>query len=304
MAPWRIGYLCLAAVLGAGLLVVYAVNNVLPPAGMDFAIEKEQTTKKPNILFILIDTLRADRLGAYGYSRSTSPAMDRIAGESVVFERAIAAAPWTQPSVASLFSSRYPGVHKVIDHDLANRMRSGSSRKIAVFDDAFVTLAEVLQSDGYATAGFIANTILDGAFGFGQGFGHYEVRSLKEKKSGDRLSADAVGWLKARNDDRPFFIYLHYMDVHGPYRAREEFVAPFVNEVAGMTDRHTLTAEEKKALDYIAGSLPAMKAGEYGDLVQFREFWSALYDAGIREMDHHLEGLVKRLEEMKLWDDT
>ena len=114
---------------------------------------KQQQDKSRNIVFILIDALRADRLGSYGHSGGHSPALDSIAANSVVFERTIAQAPWTQPSIASLFCSRYPMAHKVrVDYGRLLRMMNRLTKKVPIFSDSFVTLAEVLQKAGYSTA--------------------------------------------------------------------------------------------------------------------------------------------------------
>ena len=117
--------------------------------------------KGPNIVFILIDTLRADRMGLHGYHRITSPTLDAIGSEGVVFERAIAQAPWTQPSMASLFCSLYPSVHK-LSYDLARAMRLGKVEKMSVFGESFTTLAEVMRDNGYETAGVSAKFVMSG----------------------------------------------------------------------------------------------------------------------------------------------
>jgi arylsulfatase A-like enzyme len=115
----------------------------------------------PNILVVLVDALRADRLGAYGHRGHLTPAIDTFAREGVVFERAIAAAPWTLPSVASLFTSVYPSVHGVFG---AERDATGPNPDRGwegfVLADAFDTLAERLQRAGYQTAAFSANPLV------------------------------------------------------------------------------------------------------------------------------------------------
>ena len=126
--------------------------------------------KRPSILFILIDALRADFLGCYGNPDGHTPALNSIASESVVFDRAIAQAPWTQPSMASLFSSCHPGVHKVNNYNQAFDSIYRGREKIAVFSDYFTTLAETFSRAGYKTAGFVANPFIVPGFGFARGF--------------------------------------------------------------------------------------------------------------------------------------
>jgi arylsulfatase A-like enzyme len=269
-----------------------------------------EVKQRPNIILMVIDALRPDHLPAYGYHRDVSPTIDAIAAEGVVFERAIAAAPWTQPSIASLFCGKYPGVHRVLDYNLADRMRRGKASRIAVFDDSFITLAEVLQENGYATAGFTAIPLLLRSYGYAQGFDHYvdvEARADKakgQKQTADMLHRDAIEWLKQRDREKPFFMYFQYADVHGSYYARDEFVRPLMEQVEAMPNKHKLTSAEKNRMGYIAKTTAGKIAEQYKHLSDYREFWSALYDAGIREMDYHIATLVERLKQMNLWDDT
>lgn len=266
--------------------------------------DAEALRARPNIIFILIDALRADRMGFYGHNRDVSPAMDAIAAEGVVFDRAIAQAPWTQPSMASLFCSRYPSVHKVLDYNLAMAMGMGKTEKIAVFDQEFTTLAEVLQKAGYATAGFVANGFLRKKYGFEQGFGHYDDgKGPRARRPDAVLNNEMVAWLEKRDPKKPFFLYVHYMGVHGPYYARSEFVAPFMEEVRRLPNKRKLTPSEKSKLGYLAGGRAAELVRKYQMLTSYQEFWSSIYDAGIRETDAHIADLRKRLETMGLWDD-
>ncbi len=267
---------------------------------------RRQQKKKPanNILFVLIDALRADRMGVYGHPGGHTPRMDAIASEGVVFERAIAQAPWTQPSMASLFCSRYPGAHKVLDYDQAKASYL-SEKKVAVFGDSFVTLAEVLQQGGYDTAGFVANPYIVSGFGFAQGFDHFDDSFAKNTTPGNVVNEAALGWLRQRDTDKPFFCFLHYMDVHGPYNSGPEFLEPLLNRVNLLPRKRLLTKPERKKLGY----LDQAPAG-YEDLERnhrlsiYHEYWAARYDAGIRQADYHIGQLNSCLAQMGLWDDT
>ena len=261
--------------------------------------------KRPNILFILIDALRADHLGGYGHLGGHSPALDAIAAEAVVFERAIAQAPWTQPSMASLFCSRYPGVHKVIDYKSALNSVYHGEERIAVFNDSFVTLVEVLQQAGYATAAFIANPFIVRDFGFAQGFDHFDSSFAKNTTPGNVVSEAALAWLKKRDPNKPFFCFLHYMDVHGPYNAGPEFLDPLLDQVEAMPSKRRLSESELKKLDYLFALPPVFTNRQQHDrLAGYQEYWAARYDAGIRQADHHIGNLKAKLEQMGLWDDA
>jgi arylsulfatase len=260
---------------------------------------------RPNIVFIVIDALRADRLGAYGYPGGNSPTLDAIADGGVTFERAIAQAPWTQPSVASLFCSRYPSVHRVLDYDAALNAAYGDAPKVAVLDGALRTLAQVLRDHGYITAGFVANPFLLREFGFAQGFDHFDTSFAENTTPGTVINEAALRWLRERDSKRPFFLYLHYMDVHGPYDARPEIIDPLLDAVEKMPNKRELSPEELRGLGYLRKLPSAVSRRErHLPLMRYREYWVARYDAGVREMDNRLRALREGLEELGLWEDA
>jgi arylsulfatase A-like enzyme len=168
-----------------------------------------------NLLFVLVDTLRADRLGGYGYSRSTSPFLDQLARNGVSFRRVLSPSSWTKPAVASLFTASYPARHGVLR---ANDALTAAAR----------LPAEVFRDAGYGTAGVVGNHWLSQRFGFEQGFEAYQrftrdyvMRQRKtDADSGasghwvDRdITESALEFLRGAGA-RPFFLYLHYMGVH------------------------------------------------------------------------------------------
>ena len=114
----------------------------------------------PHVILISIDTVRADHLGCYGYARDTSPNIDALARESVMFSQAFAQASWTLPSHMSVMTSLYPPVHGVQEDDRA-------------LGDGVATLAQVLESGQYETAGFISWVYVGKSFGFARGFGEF-----------------------------------------------------------------------------------------------------------------------------------
>jgi arylsulfatase A-like enzyme len=209
-----------------------------------------------NVLLMVMDTVRADRLSLYGYPRDTTPSLKRIARLGVRFDQARAPAPWTLPSHASMFTGLWP-----------HQTGVSESRPL---DDAFLTLAEYLAGRGYLTAGFVANTFFCNSwFGLGQGFARYEdfhdedvAVSLTEtlrtsalgrnavrlarlplggernRKTAAQINRDFVEWLSEQDRNRPFFAFLNYFDAHSPYR------------VPGGCDRHFgRTAETPEEID-------------------------------------------------------
>jgi arylsulfatase A-like enzyme len=171
-------------------------------------------SRRPNVLFILVDTLRRDRLTPYGYRRDTSPEIARlIAAPGAVVEEAYSQAPWTLPSVVSLLTGRYPG--ELLGENL-------SSYGIP---DRVTSLPERLAALGYETGAFIGNPSLHAGAGFERGFGTFfappgEVEWMR--RHADLVNAHALPWLAAHaGGERPFFAYVHYIDPHDPYESPE-----------------------------------------------------------------------------------
>lgn len=203
----------------------------------------------PNVLLLVLDTVRAENLGLYGYDRDTTPNLNRLAARAIRFDQARSTAPWTLPSHASMFTGRWPHELGVGEHQPLDR--------------TYPTLAEALSTHGYATAGFIANTFFCNAwFGLGRGFQHYDdfyeeqtAVSLEEalrcsslgrlavqmlsdpfggverrRKDAGRINAAFLSWLDREEngeDDRPFFAFLNYFDAHGPFTPPEGAKRPF-----------------------------------------------------------------------------
>ncbi|MDX9816903.1 MAG: sulfatase-like hydrolase/transferase, partial [Smithellaceae bacterium] len=147
-------------IIVAGGLLVFKKADSPVQANKPLPVEKA-TVEKPNIILVIIETFRVDHIGCYGYSRNTTPFIDRFAEESVLFKNMISASSWTMPSHMSMLTGIYPSVHKATDY----------GKKL---DEQIVTLAEVLRKNGYRTAGFISNPTLEAKYGFAQGFDFYD----------------------------------------------------------------------------------------------------------------------------------
>lgn len=168
--------------------------------------------KPPCVVIIMIDTLRADHLTCYGYRRATSPRIDGLAKEGVVFKNVFAASPWTGPSVASIVTGKYPD--EVGIHDLRDPLP----------EDA-VTLAERLKTAGYDTAAVSSNAMAGPLYGHTQGYDEFifdrykgkeeEGRAPRPSFTADKVTDRALEWLE--NRERPFLLYVHYTDPHDPY---------------------------------------------------------------------------------------
>lgn len=226
----------------------------------------------------MVDTLRADHVGCYGHVRETSPTLDRLAAESYRFERAYATAPWTMASVASLFTGLYPGSHGV----------TSTSR----LPNEALTLAEILQSRGYATAGVVSHVVLSRSYDFHQGFDQYEDEvpgAAHDDISTSRVTDKAIEYLEGLSaGERPFFLFAHYFDPHYNYLPHPE--VDFAPPRVGRLDA-TQTIKELRAM---SGDLSAEEVAFIRDL----------YDEEIRHTDAGIGRLLARLAELELDDDT
>lgn len=269
-----------AAVFTVSLLAAsyrgLAVESALPPP-----------PGSPNVLLISIDALRPDRLGCYGHGRETSPTIDRLAAEGVVFETAIAPSSWTLPSHATLLTSLDPLEHGVIS----------PTRRIA---PSVTTLAEAFRFSGYRTAGFAAAPFVNARYGFRQGFDFYDDYTVGSTADGANLvdvtspaSFRAVSkylhdW-RSQGAARPFFVFLHLWDVHDDYAPPPPYDTMFDPDYSGGLDATSLY------------NSPEIHAGmDPRDL----EHLQALYDGEIRWVDDHLARLVETLESWSQLDHT
>jgi arylsulfatase A-like enzyme/Tfp pilus assembly protein PilF len=179
-----------------------------------------------SVVLITLDTLRADVLGCYGGGVAT-PFIDSLAREGVLFEQASATVPLTLPSHSSIMTGLLPVHHGVRDN--------GGF----FLEPSFTTLAERLQSAGYATGAFVGSWVLERRWGLAQGFDHYSDGFVEEEfqRRGDAVVADALGWLGQLPAERRFLAWIHLFDAHTPYDAPEPFRSrypsqPYYGEVA------------------------------------------------------------------------
>ena len=231
-----------------------------------------------NVVLIVVDTLRSDHLGPYGASRPTSPALDALAAEGTVFERAYSTAPWTKPSMASLFTGLYPRGHAL----------RGMRRKLA---DGNPTLAQVLRDRGYATAGIVSNTLLSAQAGFGRGLDVY----LEDQAQGaGYISSEGVAREAVEQLDRlaagkkPFFLFVHFFDPHADYKRHLD--VGFAKAPAGR-----LVGNEPQA------RLRALQSSMSPEEV---EFVRAVYDEEVRHTDSGIAQVLDHLRALGRWRDT
>lgn len=254
----------------------------------------DELAKQPNIILIMVDTLRADYVSAYGYPKNLTPHLDRLAADGTRFDKMFAQASWTKPSAATMLTGLYPSTHKAVG-------------KPDMLPDNIDTVAELVQAGGYMTGGVADNINVSPLFGFSQGFDDYVyltpdhffgasdsaskllaysvLRLIRARffsgsiyprhyyQEGRVVNQTSTDWLGKHADDR-FFYYIHYMDPHDPY-----FEHPF-NGV-GIARVQTPSPDPK-----LAGRL------------------SELYEGEVRYWDEKFGELVAFLKKESLYDNT
>lgn len=293
----------------AGLIgLKYASDHHVEAARIACLPKPEKVT--PNVLLIVLDTVRAKNLSLYGYNRPTTPNLERLARRGVVFDQARSPGVWTLPSHCSLFTGRWP-------HEL-------SARAETPLDDTFPTLAEFLTDRGFMTAGFVANTLFcNHWYGVARGFIHYQdvaqdvaaiVRGsgvgrrlhklignpLQERpsayfyrKNAATINGEFLSWIDGRGPaeaEHPFFVFLNYYDAHDPYmppggfQGRFGMKSPTPTDVALLHQWHELESKPKTP----------------------RQIQLAIdaYDECIASLDDHLGQLFEALERRHLIDNT
>jgi len=237
----------------------------------------------PNILLVTLDTTRADHLSVYGYPRETTPHLEALARDAILYERAHSTSTWTLPSHASLFTGKLPTSHGArYDPEgplvLSEAIGEGTGIRARGLAPGETTLAARLRDAGYATAGFAGGPWLLDAFGLSAGFEHWDDEGIlgTNGRTAPDLSRAVLEWLASwaeAPERRPFFLFVNFFDAHFPYAAPPEharlFLPPGVE------------------IDRLA-----------------RDQYEPLYDAEIHFADEHLGRLLDALRERELYDET
>jgi arylsulfatase A-like enzyme len=237
---------------------------------------ESQVHSRPNLVLIVVDTLRADHLEIYGYERKTSPALKKLAERGVVYEQHVASAGQTVPSTLTLLTSLHPA-----EHGFRHLGNGHFSKHRPVYPDALTLLPEVLKEAGYATAGFVGNPFLQDENGFSQGYDRF----LYSDADGARLTDAAIRWMDQHvSDGEPFFLYVHYFDVHTPYRPPGRFRELFPRPANGRVIESN-------------GHVPGARKRDLRATV-------ALYDGGIAYTDDQIGRLLASLDALGVVEET
>lgn len=295
------------------MTALVAAGGLLQTKRIQHAAPNPELKNKPNIILITADTTRADHLSPYGYSRDTSPNLSKVAASGEVFDQAYAVASWTLPSHASLFTGNLPSKH-------------GASYTYLWLDSSQLTLAEILKSHGYRTAGFAGGPLLSATFNMAQGFDYYSdcldfaagiqnlvlIRVLKRvlhlslwwadgQRDGTELTDSVLSWLKNQDRDTRFFLFINYFDPHDPYHpppGYDRFSDPtYHGQMNGRVISLRANRETGERSVFENGRYIPLNNDDYRKLI-------ALYDGEILYMDHNMGRLFDYLKASGLADNT
>lgn len=282
------------AVIASSTASITALSQSGAPDGRQVA------TDRPNIVLIVLDTVRADHLSVYGYARDTTPNLAALATDAIVFERALAPAPWTVPSHASLFTGKLPGMH-------------GAHQEHMQLSESEDTLAELLAAGGYHTAAIVNNPFLSPRLGFAQGFNDFNenwahmlrrhgfmlVTALGRLRpgaadQGARSTVDAARTFIGRNRERPFFLFLNFMEAHAPYGTIPE----------SLRGRFRSGPPPARFGYWMDAALPDVVTGKRELTVDEQQTIVDLYDASIFYLDRMIGEIVDALADSDVLDRT
>jgi arylsulfatase len=228
-----------------------------------------------SVLLIIIDTVRADHLGCYGYGKETSPNIDAFSKECVIFKNAVTPAPWTTPAIASMFTGQYP---RVLGYDA----------EAVVVDDKVLCMAEIFRNHGYATAGVISHVFVSAELGFDQGFDSFDEENAQGHGhiSSPSVTDKGIAFVDAHKDER-FFLFIHYFDPHCDYILHEGY--NFFPDYEGDLYSGQPIADLREAAPHMTE--------------EDRRYLNALYDSEIRFTDEHIGRLFRHLKDIGIYEN-
>ncbi|HEV8238626.1 MAG TPA: sulfatase [Thermoanaerobaculia bacterium] len=239
--------------------------------------------RKPNLLLIVVDCLRGDALSVVGYPRETTPNIDALARQGTRFTHAYSQASWTRPSLPTILTGLYPSEHGLLD------LESDPNAPSAALDDSVLTLAERLKGAGYATAMVGEQHQLSPKFGLQQGFDLWQPKAAE----GANINRRVLEWQAGLPKGKPFFAYLHYLELHFPYCPPKDLRGRFDEGPS----RLNVCADWRQLRDDI-------RSGKYVVTPADRQLLRARYDEELLGVDALIGQLVAELDRRDLYDDT
>jgi arylsulfatase A-like enzyme len=305
-------------VVGIALFLGWALARPLPTPDVESMPDLRESARAPVILIVL-DTLRADHLGLYGYPRDTSPALDEFASAATVFERCISTSSWTVPAHASILTGLYPRSH-------GSHLKSGVNSAELGLAAALRTLPEVLKEAGYQTGAVVANSWLRAGSGFEQGFGWFEdskrhpllldpwmwmFANVVSETIGpsswidsilgafkpiftpyptfEEMASSAIDWID-RSPERPFFLFMNAMEAHDPFEPPPPFRDRWAGRHPGRVPFHHVRAQTLR--------------GEHLIDQRLLEHFVSQYDGEIAYLDRQLGRFFDELRVAGVFDQS
>lgn len=268
-----------------GKIIVETRNN--SPCAIAWSNPVIYRTREKGIPVILIslDALRPDHLHCYGYNRETSPYLDALAQESVLFENAISQSHWTLPAHMSLMTSLYPSTHKVyIEREL---------------EKSKITLPQLLRKNGFKCFGFATHTRLRPEYGFARGFDSYiyEEYDFHEKRAtADKVTSRAMNFA-TEHEDRDIFIFLHYFDIHSPYMPPGRYATLFDTTYTGDITGRDFRSFTKPVDNIFADPRNEISERDLAHMV-------ALYDGEVAHIDYYVGMLLNHLKAEGMYENA
>ena len=260
------------------------------------------TQRLPNVILVVMDAARASNFSCYGHGRETTPHIDRLAAEGVLYEQAISSGVWTVPSHASLFTGAYSSSHAIIERGLQ-------------LDPSLHTLATILKALGYRTLGVSCNMLVGAVTGLDRGFDEFEgvdsgeghspgeaalewarasSAGRDQDKGGQRATRTVERWCsKLAHEGRPFFIFVNYMEAHLPHVAPPRFRFMRLDRSVSPDEANRVN---QNAFGYMSGQVP-MSERDF-------EILRAIYDGSLSYMDQLIGELAEHLRAERLLDQT
>jgi arylsulfatase A-like enzyme len=302
-AVWEDARVDLSAFAGQRLRIVFETSSRTEGAVGMWAnplITARSRAKRPNVLIYMIDTLRADHTSLHKYSRRTTPFLQQLGSEAIVFEDCHAQASWTKPSVASLLTSLYSFAHGL--QEITDKVPPGAA-----------TLAESLRKAGYVTASIITNPFPGRNSGLERGFDYlleYPVIQRKRTPADQGTDSGALNrvlmpWIEQHRDE-PFFLYAHATDPHAPYDPPDEFESRFADLQESGEFQRDYGKLRQEGRGFGGGAVfNRERAREKGvDPERWVKQAVDRYDAETAHNDNSIEQLIEKLRELGILEQT
>lgn len=280
-------------ILVISVLFIYLRNPISGNIGSD-QLKSVALCNGCNVIFIVLDPLRADHLSSYGYSRSTTPAIDSLANRGYLFQKAISASSWTLPADMSLLTGVYPSTHKVLNKFTVTAPGKQKTTNLKDLSPDISTAAEIYKKNGYQTAGFTGSAAVNRQYGYNTGFDSYTDN--REFAGFDYVLPMALDWLKTHEKDK-FFLFLQGYDTHGEYVGNNGYDYRYLDfkyngKLNGSKDQEVELREQ------------GLAEGKLFLTPDDARFLNDIYDEKLNRADKRISDFITAIKKMGLLENT